>query len=300
MSKEFVIIQWGRIGDVLLCTPTYRALKKNYPDHKIIVYCVSDSQCEALECNPDIDSVRRLRILKMWRYPYHLYAYLFNRRLVKCHQTTVQRIPLGWSRNKPVKEVVPEMFNPDLKLDVSELQLHFTETEEKRARHALAGYRNVVLMQIHSRSSPNHLWAMEKWAALVSQLPEYTFIQIGLTDEMPVEGVVDWRGKTTLRDALCLLKYANSFVAVDSSLGHASNAVGVRGVVLFGDSSPAHWGHENNINIYKNLPCSPCNYYLHGGPCPYGHECMETITVEEVKQALERQMSSRTSAAPAI
>jgi ADP-heptose:LPS heptosyltransferase len=296
MRKEFVIIQWGGIGDVLLCTPAYRALKKNYPDHKIIVYWKLEKHRDALHCNPHIDSLRRLRFWELCRYPFHLYAYLFNRRRVKYYFTFFQHIPLSWAYDKHVREIVAEMFDPGLRLDRPEVQLYFTEAEEKRAREALAGYRNVVLMQVHSRSSVNHLWPMEKWAALVHQLPKYTFIQIGQADEPPVEGVVDWRGKTPLRDALCLLKYAGSFVAVESSLAHASNAAGICGVVLFGDSSPAHWGHENNINIYKNLPCSPCYFYLYGGPCPYGHECMETISVEEVKDALVQQMRRKSVA----
>jgi len=159
----------------------------------------------------------------------------------------------------------------------------------------MAPYKNTVLMHIHSRSSVNHHWPIEKWEALIEALPDCTFIQIGNKDEKYVKGSLDWRGKTQLRDAFCLIKHAHTFVGVDSSFAHATNAFGLPGVVLFGDSSPVHWGHENNINLYKKVSCSPCYYYIGSNPCPYGHECMNTIDVHEVRAAVLHQLASRSS-----
>ena len=148
-------------------------------------------------------------------------------------------------------------------------------------------------MHIHSRSSNNHHWAIENWGNLVRQLPEFTFIQLGMPDEPAVEGAIDWRGKTSMREAFCLLKYAASYVGVDSVHAHVSNAFDLPGVVLFGDSNPALWGHDNNINIYKGIRCSPCYYHLWGATCPYGNTCMKLITVDDVKEALLKQMAKR-------
>ena len=148
-------------------------------------------------------------------------------------------------------------------------------------------------MHIHSKSSQNHHWELENWEELIKQLPDYTFIQLGLKTEPEVKGALDWRGKTLFREALCLLKYADSFVGVDSNMAHATNAFDMPGVVLFGDSSPVHWGKPNNINIYKEVECSPCYYELWHERCPYGHECMKLITVEDVKKALIQQMNRR-------
>lgn len=291
MSKEFIIISWGGIGDALVCTPTYRALKEACPDHKIIVYYQNKGHEAVFRNNPHIDSLRALKIRSLLRYPSHLYAYLFNRKKVKYTLMHFQHIPLTWAFNKSVKDIVPEIF--DLKLKDNTIQMFFSRGEEEIARLRLSQYRNVVLMHIHSRSSPNHHWAMENWNELVRKMPDYTFIQIGHTNEPSVEGAIDWRGKTGLREVMCLLKYADSFVGVDSFLSHATNAFNTPGVVLFGDSSPVYWGHDNNINIYKNVICSPCYYHLWGSPCPYGHECMKNITVGEVQEALVRQVNGK-------
>jgi len=290
-KKNIVVVTWGGVGDVMVCTPSLRAIKETHPNRRLIVYCLNKHHRDVLLNNPYIDGVRLVGIRYMWKYPAHLYAYLFDPESLKHYFMRFQHVPLSWLYGKNVKEIVPDIF-ADLQVNVrhNTVQLYFTRKEEDKARRALVLYRNVVLMHIHSRSSANHHWPLERWEELVRSLPEYTFIQIGHQDEPAITGVIDWRGKTTLREALCLVKYADSFVGVDSSMAHATNAFNVPGVVLFGDSSPVHWGHDNNINIFKGIRCSPCFYSLDADPCPYGHECMNHITVEEVRNAITRQL----------
>jgi ADP-heptose:LPS heptosyltransferase len=291
MNKEFIILAWGAIGDAVICTPTLKALKQTYPDRKIILYCGQNNQMEVFRNNPYVDSLRFLSIKHLWRYPRHLYAFLFNRKKVPYTVLRFQHIIPTFLYEKSIKEIVADIF--DLKLQDKNTQIFFSEKEEEKARERLAPYRNVVIMHIHSRSSSNHHWPPDRWQELVRQLPEYTFIQLGEPDELLVEGAVDWRGKTGLREAFALLKYADSFIGVDSSMSHVTNAFGIPGVVLFGDSSPVYWGHDNNTNLYKKVRCSPCYYHLWADSCPYGHECMDLITVEEVRQALVAQMNKR-------
>jgi ADP-heptose:LPS heptosyltransferase len=285
------MVTWGGLGDLLVCTPAIKAVKLACPDRKVILYCRSKSRYEALKHNPFIDSVRMLTPWRMWRYPHHLFKYLFRRKQVEYYNLNFQQIPVSWIYSKNVKEIAAEIFH-DIPLDLYDkrVQLFFTRKEEMKAREILSTYRNPVLMHIHSRSSDNHCWPLENWAALVSSMPDCTFIQIGYPDEPTVPGAIDWKGKTSLREALCLLKYASSFVGIDSSMAHATNAFGLPGVVLFGDSSPLYWGHSNNINIYKGVRCSPCFYYTLNDPCPYGHECMRQITVDEVRRAIRQQL----------
>lgn len=298
MSKQFILVTWGGIGDLLVCTPTLKALRETYPDHKIIVYCLKQKKehVYVLQNNPYITSLRTLHWTTMLRYPYHLYLYLFRRKKAKYYSLDFQLIPLSYIYDKSVKEIVPDIFN--IKLNDTKVSLFLTTHEEQQAQKRLLPYKNVVLMHITSVSSRNHLWPHENWVELVRQLPEYTFIQLGLEKELYVEGAVDWRGKTTLREVFGLMKYASSFVGIESCLAHITNAFDTPGVVLFGDSSPVHWGHSNNINIYKDVSCGPCYYYLWGQGCPYGNKCMKQITVGEVKQALLQQMSKRKMVCP--
>jgi ADP-heptose:LPS heptosyltransferase len=291
--KKIILVSWGHIGDAIVCTPMLRALKESNPNSKIILYAHRRDHLLVFKNNPHIDSLRYLSVYWMWRYPYHLFAYLFNKKLVQYFPLRYQRIHIYEHiyNKRNVKMIAGDIFN--LSLANTNVQLFLTLKEERKAREKLAPFKNVVLMHIHSRSSVNHHWNIEHWNELVKQLPQCTFIQIGHLDEPCVEGAQDWRGQTSLREAFSLLKYASSFVGVDSGIAHATNAFGIPGVVLFGDSSPVYWGHDNNINIYKNVACSPCYYHLLSAKCPYNHECMETITVREVKEALVSQLKLR-------
>lgn len=299
MSKELVVVTWGGIGDLVMCTPTFRALKHQRPNEKLIVYCVDGRHRQVLENNPFIDSLRILAPQLMWRYPYHLFSYLFKPSLVKYYNLTFQLIPPDWYCQKSIKEIVPQIFDIELLPGHKRVELYFTKKEEDKARSLLSPYKNTVLMHVHSRSSANHHWEMKNWVELVRQLPGYNFIQIGNTDEQPVEGAIDWRGKVTLRESMCLMKYTTSFIGIDSLHSHVTNAFDVPGVVLWGDSSPVYWGHDNNINIYKKVHCSPCYYTLWGNDCPYNRKCMKLITVDEVREALVSQVNTRLFAQPA-
>jgi ADP-heptose:LPS heptosyltransferase len=307
MKKRFIIAPAGGLADWLLCTPAFKALKENYPDHKIIVYVTKPLYkpiCEVLKNNPSVDSVRQKHWRAMLRYPYDLYLYLFkfNKAIeyevkhiklknVSFHKLHFLHVPPSFIYEKSIKEIVPEIFG--LHIKEGRVQLFFSKEEDAKAKEMLAPYKHPVLMHTFSRSSLNQRWSIANWKALVKALPQYTFIQIGNPAEPLIEGVLDWRSKLSIREALCLVKHATAFVGVNSAYSHATNAFNTPGVVLFGDTKPVYWGHPNNINIYKQVACSPCLDHLKGEACIYKQECMEAISVEEVKQALIRQVSAR-------
>ncbi len=278
------------MGDGILCTPALATLKKQYPKHKVILYCTKKHHVPVFQNNPNIDSLRFLSAKTLWRYPYHLFAYVFKPTLVNYISLAFQHVGLyEHIYKRSVKEIVGDIFG----LTVKDLRssIYLTEAEDKRGRELLAPFQNVVIMHINSSIAPNHHWILERWTQLVKELPEYTFIQLGLPAEEQVPGAIDWRGKTTLREAFSIIKHATSFVGVDAGLSHVTNAFDIPGVVLFGDSNPIQWGHDNNINLYKKTACSPCYFYLWKERCPYDHACMEAITVDDVKSALRCQVA---------
>jgi ADP-heptose:LPS heptosyltransferase len=303
MSKELVFFSWGGVGDALCRTPTYKALRKKYPDKKIFVYYSMSTHREMFLNNPHVDVVKLLGLKSVIFKPTHLLTLLnlqfrnniflkfFKRWVVKYTVMHFQHVPLTWIYERHVIDIVPEIFK--LELEDRRIQLFITSMEEENARKKLKEFHNVIFLHISSRSSKNHHWQLNKWSELIKSLPNYTFIQFGLRDEAYVDGAIDFRGKTNLREAWAILKCSLSFVGVDSGFGHATNAFDIPGVVLWGDSSPIHWAHDNNINIYKNVECSPCYYELQGGNCPYGNKCMTLITVEEVRDALVKQVNKR-------
>jgi len=293
--KTFRIIARGGHGDLILSTPIFGALKQAYPHCRIIIFCLEKGARlrrgarEIFKNNPNIDEIRSTSLIAN---PLH-YAKFYLKK-VKFIWLTYDYLAPALIYDRHATLIIADMFG--IRLDSSKLELYLTSEEEKWGREKVGAYRNPIVIHITSLSSDNKNWLLRNWEELVESMPEYTFIQLGLAKEEKVEGAVDLRGKTSFREGLSIIKSSLSFVGVDSSFAHATNAFGIPGVVLFGASTPQVWGHPNNINLYKKQRCAPCVDLLLASPCPYGKPCMTTITVEEVRRALLSQLAKRKQA----
>jgi ADP-heptose:LPS heptosyltransferase len=282
-KKVFKIIAWGGLGDVLLSTPAFKAIKKKYPSCKIEVYCATKSHIPVFENNPYVDKVKRA---SFFANPVTYMQYYFK--WAPFYDFFYGALHPGLFYDTSAKDLIAGLF--DVELEDKNVQLFLTEAEEKKAQAYLAQYKNPIMVHTTSKCSKNQEWPVKYWEKLIQSMPDYTFIQLGLPVEYQLKNAVDARGKTTSREAFAYLKYAKGFVGVVSSLSHATNAFGTPGVVLFGASHPGVWGHPNNINLYKGVRCAPCIDLLAASECPYGAYCMSNITVEEVRAALLQQL----------
>jgi len=280
MKKKIYINAWGGLGDVVLATPLFQQLKLDFPDLKIMVLSPSRSRLDVLENNPYIDK------LILFSFYYDLLKYF---RIIKVNGISYGKFRPSYTSKKKAQEVIGEMFGVTLK-DKS-IKLYVTAEEDRYAKKVLSEYKNPVILQITSRTTNNQMWPDENWVELVRDMPDFTFIQLGTDNETKIEGAVDMRGKTNVRESIALVKHASSFVGVVSFLSHVTNAFRKPGVILFGGvSSHLVWGHDNNINITKLLTCSPCVDFMMGNKCPYDKPCMRMISVSEVQQAIYKQV----------
>jgi ADP-heptose:LPS heptosyltransferase len=272
---------------VLLSTPSFKALREKYINSKIIVFCKKKQHRAIYENNPYIDKLISSPFLaRMIPYLFHYFKwptfYLYDYGYLTPS--------INYKRN--ATEIIAEMLGVELK--DKRLQVFLTDSENDQAKLELSKYsRPVVVIHITSMTSKNQNWPLENWQRLVKEMPECTFIQLGLPHEDKVEGAVDLRGRSSFRESLALMKNATSFIGVVSSLAHATSIFDIPGVVLFGPSAPEVWGHENNINIYKGIRCAPCIDLLLHSDCPYSKLCMTGISVNEVKTALRAQLDKK-------
>jgi len=90
-------------------------------------------------------------------------------------------------------------------------------------------------------------------------------------------------------DLAALLARARLLVGNDSGPMHLAAAVGTPVVALFGPTDPGRTGPTGAASavLDRYVFCSPC--YLK--ECPYGHECMREIEVEQVMSAVERTLT---------
>jgi lipopolysaccharide heptosyltransferase II len=99
-------------------------------------------------------------------------------------------------------------------------------------------------------------------------------------------------GKTSVKQAAALIEQCDLLVCNDSGLMHAAVAVGTPVAAIYGPTDfrrTAPIGDRHTV-IRHELPCSPC-FKLEGDDqvhaCPH-HDCLMTITPQEVWQAIAR------------
>jgi len=107
-------------------------------------------------------------------------------------------------------------------------------------------------------------------------------------------GVAAWTmaGEASMRVQAAVIQRAGICVANDSGLMHVSAALPyVRTVAIFGPTKPAETAPygEGHIVIHHPQSCWPCRHRH----CPLNHECMRSISADEVLNAVETIVSCR-------
>jgi heptosyltransferase I len=145
------------------------------------------------------------------------------------------------------------------------------------------------------------LWDEAKFAGLCDRIVTQIGLPVVFTGESG-EGVIarirslmqapsaSVAGETTLRELAALYKMASVLLTTDSGPMHLAAAVGTPVVALFGPTSPERTGPygDRHIVIRHGLPCSPCFRKT----CET-LECMKTISVDEVFQAVRERLDIR-------
>lgn len=270
----------GGLGDCLFYTPLIRHLY-DVQQSKLIVYVHKIQHLEILKNNPFCD----LFLIEYNDYPNLLdqpKPDFFAKRNPKneFHPLYYMVFLPTLSLKLKASSAISKTFN--IKLSNNNPDIFLTDEEIEFGRKKVSRFKFPISINPTSSSSKNRMWYYERWNKVIKQFPDYTFIQVGLESEFLLDGVEDLRGKFTLREQMAIIANSNLFLGVDSFWAHAATALRVKSLVLFGDTSPNHFGHDSNLNIYKKVSCSPCIDWIHGYSCPYSKKCMDSITVEDV------------------
>lgn len=95
--------------------------------------------------------------------------------------------------------------------------------------------------------------------------------------------VIMTAGKTSLEQLSALIKNCSLFITNDTGPLHIAIALNVPVVAIFGPTDPGKVLPRTGevVAVRKELSCSPCGKR----ECPWGNECLEEISVEEVIKA---------------
>ncbi|HXG64855.1 MAG TPA: lipopolysaccharide heptosyltransferase II [Blastocatellia bacterium] len=193
---------------------------------------------------------------------------------------------------------------------------HLTAADREFARRFLADgsvRQPSVLIGVQPGTSPNmrwKQWPLERYRELIERLlrarPDARIVLFGSPGEIPMieelarglgTAITVAAGKTTVKQVAALIERCDLLVCNDSGLMHTAVAVGTPVVAIYGPTDirrTAPLGPLHTV-IRHELPCSPC-FRLEGDEqvhkCPH-HDCLMTITPEEVFQGVKRQIAGK-------
>lgn len=137
------------------------------------------------------------------------------------------------------------------------------------------------------------LWPMERYITLLKQIkrtyPDILLVLVGEKNDktLTMYTDVDTTGQTNLQELAVLLKHSQLLVACEGGPVHLQHFIGGKSVVIFGPTSPAMFGYDEN----ENISLTKCTHYclwmvdnwsdkcIKGTRCT---DCMEEITPDIV------------------
>ena len=163
--------------------------------------------------------------------------------------------------------------------------------------------------------SAGSVWATKRWpadryAALVRRMADdhgFRVILFGAAEDRSLNDRIagmsgadplNAAGRLTLLQSAALAARCTVFVSNDTGMGHVAAAMNTPVIAIFGPTIPAFGftPHGAGHRVVENeMACRPCG--THGGDrCPIGtHDCMRSITVDQVMQTLSGRLDKSES-----
>jgi len=270
----------GGIGDDLICTTVFHELKKRGTSG----IALATSYPGLFQNNPDVDQV-------LWHPRPRLNCWLREGLPIKRLSHAVCD-PLRDADVPPPEHILTAICRLAGVKGQIKLRPYLFLTNAEMAAGRVG--KNQVVMQTSGMSAPhpmrNKEWYPQRFQEICTDLcSDNTVIQLGSANDPKLEGAMDLRGKTTIRESAAIMANSRVFIGLVGFLMHLARAVDCRAVILYGGrEKPEQTGYVANKNLYSPVECSPC--WLRN-PCDYNRKCMDMITVEPVLAATRDQIN---------
>lgn len=292
-GKVCVIRRLGGIGDVLMCTPTLRQIKLDFPEAELTFAIDMHSTngniyFELVKNAPFIDKIVDARYVRQADYDSVVDISSVCIRYEHSGLPVLNRVEI-FARAAGLPRLVDKRcwYSTD-------------ESERKWAQKICNTMRGdgKKLVVLHTASMEGkRCWPPEKYTQLVeAAIAENLNVHFIVID---FNNVFDkWHtysnaynaSATTLRQMAALIEAADFFIGPDSGPMHLAGAVSTPSVVTFGSIPP-----EARINFYPThesvrmdkLPCIGCWYK----PCPYNVKCMKDLDFKLVYNRMKGSLN---------
>jgi len=257
------------LGDVLMCTPALREVKRRNPKCSIRFYTDLSALVRGL---PYIDEV------------------------LPFGDRPPGSISLGYEDASPARSHLAKIMGDVLGVRVADVRpdcvVRSEEVEAFRNSWAHLPRPHIVILRRAGRWTPNKDWPDYSWIALAGRLAQFgSVIEIGEAGPAPAEppsrNYLDLRGRTSLEKLAAAMAAADLHVGPDSGPMHVAAAVGTPSVVLYGGYiDPENTLYPGNVAMAAPVPCSPC--WLRT-PCPFDRRCLSGVSPGSVEEAVRKR-----------
>ena len=149
------------------------------------------------------------------------------------------------------------------------------------------------------------LWPVDRYVELIGNIVQagsYRIVLIAGPDDGPViEPILDRFPQCidtrdlSFGEKASILRRCRLLVGNDSAPIHMATALNVPTFSLWGPTDPNRYGDPSphHTPFFKKIECSPCYSYGEFPPCD-DNQCLQAISVTEVWDALQAELSSKT------
>ncbi|MDD5194867.1 MAG: glycosyltransferase family 9 protein [Candidatus Omnitrophica bacterium] len=310
------------IGDTIMATPMFKALRNLYPDAVIDIVTEIENHpviegiglfdhiitfwegidlsgydlalMPVFSCEPAVHSAaKKAKQFIGIEVLYSLKPHSLIKRLTAAHAHMLfekHQVELNMElvRKLGYNGEIPEMYCPVLEEDI------FSEYKDKIACC-------IYTPQNSFQAGKNRFWPLERWKALIDLLGEENVLLVGATTDTPnikkLSEAVKCKIKitSTIREFVRLCKQLKVLITTDHGAMHIAATSGVPIVSLHGASSPVllhPWVAKKgkSISIISSKLCSPCQRSYRLRFCERAlttQNCMEKITPKQVASAID-------------
>jgi ADP-heptose:LPS heptosyltransferase/predicted O-linked N-acetylglucosamine transferase (SPINDLY family)/2-polyprenyl-3-methyl-5-hydroxy-6-metoxy-1,4-benzoquinol methylase len=287
-----IVKRAGAMGDLIWVTPILSALRRQYPQHNLVV---ATRKTDVFIRNPDVDLVFN-----------HQYEPLAGDALVD--------LDWAYERRRDLHILAAYAVTAGISLISPQPALYPSRGQYQQCAHRLAqhfGRQSVErLLAVHMAvTTPDRVWPKAHWRdclhALLQQDAALGIVVLGNDADFAAadigldsDRVLCLKGKLQLLNTAATLSFCDLLVAPDSGLLHVAAAMQTPYLGLFGMADPACRlpFSTSSRAIWSDIECRNCIQELpaHSSPhCPLEHvACMDNIRPEAVLAATRDMLAN--------
>jgi ADP-heptose:LPS heptosyltransferase len=287
----FIIFRIGNaIGDQICMSSVIRLINEQYPFRIVVI----SSFPELFDNNPRLWRNFGVKVNYVGSYIAKILRFVTGERIENFLFKSDLYSMEEYMREKNSKLHLAEVHAMHFKIfiDFHEItnELYLSEQEIKKYQKKFNLPNTFSLIQPNPKTTytPNKQWGIGKYQEVVNQLNQINWIQVGVADDIVMDNVENYVGKTSLRELAFLIKNAEFILADEGLLNHIASSVDTISFVVYSGFSRTELAqYKKTIPVVQNpqVECSPC--WLKGN-CPQKIKlCTEGISVKQVINTLQ-------------